>query len=150
MESRSSPLQPFLDLQLNLILLNCIKMFRSQSLTILILTDLLCVTLGSRLFLDGDAYGLNTFQLLDAIPRPSERDLTKRDVCTDAIPGTVSQTCTPGNTLCCLYTLILSNQTILTSLGVPNNTDIAFPQCQTLFGAGFCCVSDGGACYQDT
>ena len=29
--------------------------------------------------------------------------LSKRDVCSDAIPGTVSNTCTPGNTLCCQF-----------------------------------------------
>jgi len=45
--------------------------------------------------------------------------LTKRDVCADAIPGT------------------------------PNNTNTAFPQCQTILGSGYCCVTENN-CYIDT
>ncbi|KAH8787455.1 hypothetical protein F5882DRAFT_461698 [Hyaloscypha sp. PMI_1271] len=59
--------------------------------------------------------------------------LTKRDVCADAIPGTKTSICTPGNTLCC----------------TPNNTNSAFPQCQTILSSGYCCIS-ANACYIDT
>lgn len=42
---------------------------------------------------------LPTYSDLDA----SFSGLSKRDICSDTFPGTVKNTCTPGNTLCCQF-----------------------------------------------
>ena len=96
---------------------------------------LLPTALTRRILLQQDDFSFD-FTSLDALqnfPPRSDSILSKRDVCTDAIPGTVSQICTPGYTLCC----------------IPADASIAYPQCQTLFGEGFCCVALDGACYVD-
>lgn len=51
-------------------------------------------------------FGMSTREFQERIPRlldldKRDFDLSKRDVCTDAIPGTISQTCSPSDTLCC-------------------------------------------------
>ena len=79
-------------------------MFNDHSTWNLAIAGFLCAASALHLSLDSNPYGLTTFQLSEIIPRLSQRGLTERDVCTDAIPGTVSQTCSPGNTLCCSYT----------------------------------------------
>jgi len=71
-------------------------------------------------------FGLSTRDFLERIPRfmdveKRELDLSKRDVCTDAIPGTKSQICSPSDTLCCEYSLLLNDYLLL----------IIVPRCPT-------------------
>lgn len=60
------------------------------------------------------ARGDHSFNYLENIPdfrklptyddlEASFSGLSKRDVCSDTFPGTVKNTCTPGNTLCCQF-----------------------------------------------
>ncbi|KAE9368507.1 hypothetical protein N431DRAFT_59813 [Stipitochalara longipes BDJ] len=104
---------------------------RFQSAFVLLFAALCCVVTAVDPILDDEeAYGI----IMARMPMLyREWTLTKRDVCADAIPGTKTTICTPGNTLCC----------------TPNNTNTAFPQCQTILGSGYCCVSENG-CYIDT
>ena len=124
-----------------------------MSKPLLILTLIIAVLLyavsASLQISHGDAYELDTFQLLNMLPRLRERSLVERDICTNANPNSRSQTCAPGSTLCCSFIWSLVVTTRLLALGVPIDTDIAFSRCEELFGIGFCCVSEGGACYQD-
>lgn len=102
-----------------------------------------------------DAHLPASRELLNRLPSWNDFNLLKRDVCTNAIPGTVSETCAPGNTLCCEYNnrppiKILSIANVFP--GVPStNTGAAstFPQCQKVTGIGACCVSET-SCYIDT
>ncbi|KAK2755579.1 hypothetical protein FQN54_006519 [Arachnomyces sp. PD_36] len=54
--------------------------------------------------------------------------VTKRDICSDTLPGSVSSNCTPSNTtvttLCCV------------------RPDSVFPQCGVYLGVGFCVVDE--------
>lgn len=91
---------------------------------------LCCLASAMNRFLDEERYG----SIMERMPvLYDEWALTKRDVCADAIPGTITSFCTPGKTLCC----------------TPNNTNSAYPQCQSFLGSGFCCVSANN-CYIDT
>jgi hypothetical protein len=57
---------------------------------------------------------LSAFELTKRIPQLlNNPTLSKRDACADAIPGTVSQICSPGNTLCCKLALLLLLVSIL-------------------------------------
>jgi hypothetical protein len=101
-------------------------LLRIQGTFVLLIASLCCLASA----IDDEEYGL----IMARMPMLyQEWALTKRDVCADAIPGTVTSTCTPGNTLCC----------------TPNNTNVAFPQCQTILGSGYCCISENN-CYIDT
>lgn len=71
--------------------------------------------------LRSNLFGLSSSKFMERIPRSTDFALFKRDVCADAIPGTVTRTCTPGNTLCC----------------VPSDSNVTFPQCQQILGEGF-------------
>jgi hypothetical protein len=103
--------------------------FRFQS-TFVLLAAFWCLATAKDRFVSDEEYGL----IMARMPMLyQEWALTKRDVCADAIPGTKTSFCTPGNTLCC----------------TPNNTNVAFAQCQTILGAGYCCVSET-SCYIDT
>ncbi|KAN0093949.1 hypothetical protein V8E51_017133 [Hyaloscypha variabilis] len=104
---------------------------RFQGTLVLLFAVLCCVVSAIDPILDDEeAYGI----IMARMPiLYQEWALTKRDVCADAIPGTKTSICTPGSTLCC----------------TPNNTNTAFPQCQTILGSGYCCVTENN-CYIDT
>lgn len=76
-------------------------------------------------------------------PSPWTQRLARRDVCTNALPGTISSQCTPSNTtettLCCMHSLLDHNVHKLILSGV--RPDSQFPTCDVLLGVGFCCVS---------
>lgn len=73
-------------------------LIRVPSAILLLLASLCCLVVAIEGVRDDGPYGL----LLKRMPSLDEEwTLTKRDVCADAIPGTVTSTCTPGNTLCC-------------------------------------------------
>jgi len=107
------------------------QVLRIQSIFVLLFAALSClVTAMDGMMDDEEQYGI----IMARVPLLyQEWALTKRDVCADAIPGTKTSICTPGNTLCC----------------TPNNTNSAFPQCQTILSSGYCCIS-ANACYIDT
>lgn len=73
-----------------------------QSTTVLLFASLCCLVVAIDGDLDGGHYDL----IMERMPSLYEEwALTKRDVCAEAIPGTITSTCTPGNTLCCRYYL---------------------------------------------
>jgi len=85
---------------------------------------------------DDILFGFSSRDFIDRLPRWNEFSLSKRDVCTDAIPGTITETCTPGVTLCCVPS---------SNTGASNT----FPQCQDISSKGYCCISNT-SCYIDT
>lgn len=77
------------------------QVIRIQSTIVLLFASLCYLVVAIDGDLDDGQYGL----IMERMPSLYEEwALTKRDVCAEAIPGTVTSTCTPGSTLCCKIT----------------------------------------------
>ncbi|THW59203.1 hypothetical protein D6D20_06667 [Aureobasidium pullulans] len=84
-----------------------------------------------RLFEKGCADKQHALRTANAEQTLREPNIFRRDVCTDAFgTGWSSNTCTPGNTLCCV------------------KDNASMPTCSQHLGIGWCCTAEGG-CYAD-
>lgn len=95
----------------------------------------------------------NTFA--ESTPKPLPWDSifapVKRDVCTDALPGSVSSMCTPSNTstttLCCKSSLH-TEASLCAYHHIGVRPDSIYPKCSVLLDVGFCCVSRYVVCHR--